>query len=98
MIIEKFEHFLLLLVELLEADSTDSGIVLVFIVLIVNEFGCNDDRSEKKSMNVFWADFKTRIFLLNFVNQNEAVDVSGRWASHVTEDSWSKIKMYAWDS
>jgi hypothetical protein len=53
MIIEKFEHFLLLLVELLEADSTDSRIVLVFIVLIVNEFGCNDDRSEEKPMNVF---------------------------------------------
>lgn len=28
-------------------------------------------------MNVFGADFKTRIFLLNFVDQNEAVDVSG---------------------
>jgi hypothetical protein len=53
MIIEKFKHFLLLLVELLQADSTDSRVVLVFIVLIVNEFGCNDDRSEEKTMNVF---------------------------------------------
>ena len=87
MIIEQFEHFLLLLVELLEADSTDSRIVLVLIVLIINEFGCNDDRSEEKPMNVFGADFKTWIFLLDFVDQNEAVDVGGWRASHVTEDS-----------
>ena len=77
MIIEQFDHFLLLLVELLQADSADSRIVLVLIVLIVNEFGGNDDRSKEKAMNVFGVDFKTWIFLLDFVDENEAVDVGG---------------------
>ncbi len=65
------------MVELLEADSADSRIVLVLIVLIVNEFGGNDDGSKEKAMNVFGVDFKTGIFLLDFVDENEAVDVGG---------------------
>lgn len=87
MIVQKVHEMLLLLVQSLKWYSSYFGIEIVIVVLVIDKFGGDDDGRKKKTMYIFLCDFEADIFLLYFIDENEAVNVGSDRASHEAEDS-----------
>ncbi len=86
-IIQKAEHSLFKLIKGAERDSSDRGIVLVLIELIIDKLEADNDGGKQESMNIPFGKFEGVVFMKNLLNDDKTIEVGGEWASHEVENA-----------